>query len=350
MGPDRLLRFHRAHLHAGARASSTASSGCGATRSAWKFPHRSFARTLRVFHAPDRHHFKRHRSSEWQRACTSSVRMVAVVGGRERSGAHVSGAAMRGLRHRARTAARWRSLRRVLARRRPHHAAVVRRLRRCAASRRRHGSHARNPVSSICARCANPPRFTMARSAGRYDGPLRNVIHVFKYGRRRPLAAPLARLMTAAAAEVLAGADAVVPVPLHPWRALRRGFNQADDLAVHLGLPVWRVLRRTRHGPRQASLPAGQRGSNVVGAFRFEADVRTVESVAGTAAPRSNRRARGRRDDDWRDAGCLQRSAAGGRCQDRSGADSRANRGNTACSTASPTSSRDCSALMTAQP
>ena len=124
-------------------------------------------------------------------------------------------------------------------------------------------------TASMCARCdANPPRFTMARSAGRYDGPLRNVIHVFKYGRRRPLATPLARLMMASASEVLAGADAVVPVPLHPWRALRRGFNQADDLALHLGLPVWRVLRRTRHGPSQASLPAGQRGSNVVGAFR----------------------------------------------------------------------------------
>lgn len=128
----------------------------------------------------------------------------------------------------------------------------------------------KKPGFSTCARCAErPPRFTFARSAGRYDGPLRNVIHVFKYGGRRPLAAPLARLMTAAASEVLAGADAVVPVPLHPWRALRRGFNQADDLAIHLGLPVWRVLRRTRHGPPQASLPAGQRGSNAVGAFRL---------------------------------------------------------------------------------
>ena len=73
--------------------------------------------------------------------------------------------------------------------------------------------------------------------------------------------------MAAAGAEVLAGADAVIPVPLHPWRVLRRGFNQADDLAVHLGLPVWRVLRRTRHGPPQASLPAGDRGHNVRGAF-----------------------------------------------------------------------------------
>ena len=107
----------------------------------------------------------------------------------------------------------------------------------------------------------------MARSAGRYDGPFRLVIHTFKYEHRRPLAAPIAQLMVAAGTEVLAGADAVVPVPLHPWRALRRGFNQADDLAIHLGLPVWRALRRTRHGPPQASLPASQRGDNVGNAF-----------------------------------------------------------------------------------
>jgi ComF family protein len=107
----------------------------------------------------------------------------------------------------------------------------------------------------------------MARSAGRYDGPLRLVIHKFKYERRRPLAAPIAQLMRVAGADVLAGANAVVPVPLHPWRTLRRGFNQADDLAVHLGLPVWRALRRTRHGPPQASLPASQRGPNVRHAF-----------------------------------------------------------------------------------
>ena len=126
------------------------------------------------------------------------------------------------------------------------------------------------PGFLVCDRCREtPPRFTSARSAGRYDGPLRSVIHLFKYGGRRPLAAPLARLMMGAGTEVLTGADAVIPVPLHPWRTLRRGFNQADDLAVHLGLPVWRVLRRSRLGPPQASLPASRRGDNVGGAFAF---------------------------------------------------------------------------------
>ena len=120
----------------------------------------------------------------------------------------------------------------------------------------------------VCARCHHePPRFEMARSAGIYTGPLRELIHALKYDGRRMVALPLSRLMARAGAELLIGADAVVPVPLHPWRALRRGFNQADDLSRHLGPPVWRVLRRTRHGPPQATLPASHRQRNVAQAF-----------------------------------------------------------------------------------
>jgi predicted amidophosphoribosyltransferase len=73
--------------------------------------------------------------------------------------------------------------------------------------------------------------------------------------------------MRDAGGPVLSGADAVVPVPLHPWRALQRGFNQADDLARALGPPVWRVLARTRHGPPQAGLPAARRHANVRAAY-----------------------------------------------------------------------------------
>src|SRR6185295_8909417 len=66
----------------------------------------------------------------------------------------------------------------------------------------------------LCTRCRrHPPVFTLARSAGRYEGSLRQVIHAFKYEGRRVLAQPLADLMKAAGEPVLAGADAVVPVP-----------------------------------------------------------------------------------------------------------------------------------------
>jgi ComF family protein len=73
--------------------------------------------------------------------------------------------------------------------------------------------------------------------------------------------------MEKANAPMLAGADAVVPVPLHPWRHFRRGFNQADELALSLGRPVWRPLRRRTLGVPQAKLSGDQRRTNVQGAY-----------------------------------------------------------------------------------
>jgi ComF family protein len=100
---------------------------------------------------------------------------------------------------------------------------------------------------------------------------MREVIHAFKFNRRRLLAEPLGRMMRMAGADLLDGADAVIPVPLHPIRNVRRGFNQADDLARQLGRPVWRALRRRRHGPPQASLQAAERHANLASAFAVSA-------------------------------------------------------------------------------
>jgi ComF family protein len=136
---------------------------------------------------------------------------------------------------------------------------------------------------------------TIARSGGRYEGSLRSIVHAFKFDGRRALAMPLATLMRTAGAAVLDGADVLIPVPLHPWRALQRGFNQADDLAVALGLPVWRVLTRRRHGPPQTSLLAPGRRVNVRNAFRVGGHLQTAVSlVAGRRDPRMNGRLRGR--------------------------------------------------------
>ena len=110
---------------------------------------------------------------------------------------------------------------------------------------------------------------TVVRAGGDFDGPLRNIIHAFKYEGRRSLAAPLARLMLAAAADTLTGADCIVPVPLHPWRHFRRGFNQASDLAGALGLPTVHALWRMRATAPQSGLTAAARQRNVRGAFRL---------------------------------------------------------------------------------
>jgi ComF family protein len=105
------------------------------------------------------------------------------------------------------------------------------------------------------------------RAAGLHQGALRAIVHALKYEGRRSLAAPLAALMRERAVEMISSAHAAVPVPLHVTRRLERGFNQAAELASHLGLPVVAALRRTRRTADQVRLPAGRRHANVRGAF-----------------------------------------------------------------------------------
>ena len=130
------------------------------------------------------------------------------------------------------------------------------------------GHRASSP--SRCRACRRtPPLAAAARAVGPYEGRLRDIIHAFKYDRRRTLARPLAALMREAGRHVLDGADAAVPVPLHWFRRRRRGFNQAELLAAGLGIPVWHALRRSRRTRAQAGLHAGDRRANVAGAFRL---------------------------------------------------------------------------------
>jgi ComF family protein len=96
---------------------------------------------------------------------------------------------------------------------------------------------------------------------------LRDVLHALKYDKRRSVARPLAQLMAEAGAPVLDGADFVVPVPLHFWRHYRRGFNQASELARHVGLATVNALRRRRPTATQTDLPETERHQNVRDAF-----------------------------------------------------------------------------------
>jgi ComF family protein len=106
-----------------------------------------------------------------------------------------------------------------------------------------------------------------ARAVGPYEGSLRAILHAFKYDRRRSLARPLGDMIRVRSERLLDGAACAVPVPLHPSRRRQRGFNQAADLAAHLGLPVLHALHRTRRTKTQTELPAAQRHKNVRGAF-----------------------------------------------------------------------------------
>jgi ComF family protein len=100
-----------------------------------------------------------------------------------------------------------------------------------------------------------------------YDGSLREIIHALKYQRRTSLARPLAALLLERCGLALAGAEAIVPVPLHRSRYRQRGFNQAELIARALPLRCANVLERVRATRSQTDLPADERRENVRGAF-----------------------------------------------------------------------------------
>ncbi|QRG06579.1 ComF family protein [Xanthobacter dioxanivorans] len=119
---------------------------------------------------------------------------------------------------------------------------------------------------------ADPPAFDRARAAVTFEGVAQDLVHKLKYADRLDLAVPMARLMVQAGADVIAGADLVVPVPLHPLRLWRRRFNQAALLGRHVaaarGVPHRAdLLKRRRVTSSQTRLGRSERRANVAGAF-----------------------------------------------------------------------------------
>jgi ComF family protein len=122
-----------------------------------------------------------------------------------------------------------------------------------------------------CALCRQGRRgFDAAYCYGSYEGPLRELIHLYKYGRVQTLAKPLGDLLAAALPRE-ERFDAVTAVPLHWRRQWHRGFNQSELLArlmaARYGIPVVKALRRVEATVTQAGLSNTRRRQNVAAAF-----------------------------------------------------------------------------------
>lgn len=138
-------------------------------------------------------------------------------------------------------------------------------------------------AGSLCPGCRlSPPPFARALALSAHAGPLAEAVRRFKYEGRYALGAGLADLLARQTpGEFLTGCDLAAPVPLHPRRLMRRGFNQALVLARglerHRGLAVApRLLKRLRHTRPQVGLSPRERAANVAGAFALGRSQRTL--------------------------------------------------------------------------
>lgn len=152
----------------------------------------------------------------------------------------------------------------------------------------------RSPL--LCGRCLRKPRyFERSYCAFIYGEPVSWLLQELKYRQGLSGIPVLSRLLLEhLRTRVERWPELIVPMPLHPSRLRRRGFNQALEiarpLARSLGIPLSAgVCERIRNTPQQSELPAARRAANVRNAFRMRAElparhVAIVDDVVTTGA------------------------------------------------------------------
>jgi len=132
-----------------------------------------------------------------------------------------------------------------------------------------------------------------------HDNDVAGIIRRGKYNGRPDIFMSLGELLAdrLKATGCLEGIDGLVPVPMHWFKRMRRGYNQAEILALTIskqtGIPVLRdVLKATGTHRRQAGSGREARAENVRGCFRVTRDlhrlhVALIDDILTTGATAS---------------------------------------------------------------
>ncbi len=131
----------------------------------------------------------------------------------------------------------------------------------------------------ICDRCSRIPIHSFKRLASLfyydYHGPAAEMIKQLKHNKKLYLLLPLRYYIHLALSEtgLLEGVDYLVPVPIHTFRFMKRGFNQASELCKIISkkfrIPIDRSLIRKRHTSTQTG-GFYERMRNIAGAFTLK--------------------------------------------------------------------------------
>ncbi len=129
------------------------------------------------------------------------------------------------------------------------------------------------PRGVPCASCQiEPVIFTAAVAPLHYSFPLDSAIKALKFHRKLFYQPAFSDILLSAVAGLPADIDSLLPVPLHKWRRIRRGFNQAEEIAgplvSRMQWPRLRNVERVVSTPYQSGLAAAERRRNLKSAFR----------------------------------------------------------------------------------
>jgi ComF family protein len=141
-------------------------------------------------------------------------------------------------------------------------------------------------TEEFCPDCRDRCRFFIRGFAPfAYEGDIRDSILRLKYGHRAEYAKFYARAAAVFGRDLLLewNLQAIIPIPVHLDRKIRRGYNQAECFATELskitGIPVLSALRRVHSTRPQKELGSGERRRNLVHAFRADPRAEVPERV-----------------------------------------------------------------------
>jgi ComF family protein len=141
-------------------------------------------------------------------------------------------------------------------------------------------------ADQFCGACLKtPPVWDTVFCPLQFKFPVDRLIQRFKYHRDLAAGAVLGRmLIEKLQAAQISHPDLLIPVPMHRFRLIHRGYNQSFELARQAGKRLGvqlavHDLRRHRHTPAQSGLDAISRRKNLKGAFRWHGGDLTGKKV-----------------------------------------------------------------------
>lgn len=116
------------------------------------------------------------------------------------------------------------------------------------------------------------------------EGLLQHLLHRLKYEGKQDIGKFLGRQLANDLKQISwhEGIEAIIPIPLHPYKEAKRGFNQAEIIASSMS-DIWSipiltdVLYRKKHTESQTQKSREERMLNMEGAF----ELKNKELVSG---------------------------------------------------------------------
>lgn len=128
-------------------------------------------------------------------------------------------------------------------------------------------------IGQFCSECRQDSLLSGVVYTLIYTGPVKELVHWFKYGRMLNIGSFLTEILLETLANRLPpGELVVVPVPLYFWRRAQRGFNQSEFIGRRVSkkfsIPYVEGLKRVRKTESQMKLGRKKRLTNLKNAFK----------------------------------------------------------------------------------